>query len=292
MKDVIAAAGLPLTASSRLLEGNIAAGDATVWRLLREQGAVLMGHAHTDEFGLTTTCPQVGNPWDSTAIVGGSSGGSAAVVAARFAPPALGADTGGSLRIPDSRREVSAIKPSFGRVSKYGVIPVSWTTDHVGTRGHGIADAALLLSAIAGGDPQDPVTLAAPPPPGSPSVSNSAGGPGRKPSSSRSAWSCRPQTRSGARPRHCTPRPAPSRPRISPPPDLVRVRQIPTPPFPPSPSCRARPDRRSGSQASFSILAASSAPVSGSRAMTAMVSSPAIVPTTYGRAARSSALAR
>lgn len=167
MKDVIAAAGLPLTASSRLLEGNIAAGDATVWRWLREQGAVLMGHVHTDEFGLTTTCPQVGNPWDPTAIVGGSSGGSAAVVAARFAPLALGADTGGSLRIPASRCGVSAIKPTFGRVSKYGVIPVSWTKDHVGAMGRGIADAALLLSAIAGVDPQDPVTVAAPPlPPG------------------------------------------------------------------------------------------------------------------------------
>ncbi len=163
MKDVIAAAGLPLTASSRLLEGNIAAGDATVWRSLREQGAVLIGHAHTDEFGLTTTCPQVGNPWDPTAIVGGSSGGSAAVVAARFAPLALGVDTGGSLRIPASRCGVSAIKPTFGRVSKYGVIPVSWSKDHVGTMGQGIADAALLLSAIAGADRRDPVTLAAPP---------------------------------------------------------------------------------------------------------------------------------
>ncbi|GAB2717411.1 amidase [Nocardia thraciensis] len=166
VKDLYAVAGLPVTASSRILDGNIAADDATVWRRLRDSGAVLIGHVHNDEFGITTSTLQVGNPWNTSETVGGSSGGSAAALAARFAPLAIGTDTGGSLRIPASRCGVSAIKPTFGRCSKYGVIPVVWTRDHPGPMGRSIADASLLLNHMAGADPSDPVTAIAPPMPG------------------------------------------------------------------------------------------------------------------------------
>ncbi|WP_098701133.1 amidase [Nocardia farcinica] len=163
VKDLYAVAGLPLTASSRVLDGNIAAGDATVWRRLREHGAVLLGHTHTDEFAIMTATPQVGNPWKTDDTAGGSSGGSAAALAARYAPLALGTDTGGSARLPASRCGVSAIKPTFGRCSKYGVIPVMWTRDHPAAMGRTLADAALLLSFMAGADANDPVTGTAPP---------------------------------------------------------------------------------------------------------------------------------
>src|SRR5690606_19139585 len=120
VKDLYAVAGLPLTASSRILEHNVASGDSTVCRKLRDNGAVLMGHARLDEFALLTATPQVGNPWNIADTVGVSSGGSAAVLAARCAPLALGTDTGGSARLPASRCGISAIKPTFGRCSNYG----------------------------------------------------------------------------------------------------------------------------------------------------------------------------
>ncbi|MBO0853510.1 MAG: amidase [Nocardia sp.] len=163
LKNLFAVGGLPLTASSRVLEGNIAAGDATVWQRLRDSGAVLMGHVHTDEFAIGMVTPQVGNPWDTGASVGGSSGGSAAAVAARFSPLAVGTDTGGSIRVPASRAGISAIKPTFGQVSTFGLIPLSRSRDHVGFMGRSIAEAALLMSATAGPDPRDPSTLAAAP---------------------------------------------------------------------------------------------------------------------------------
>lgn len=163
VKDLFAVAGLPLTASSRILEGNIAAGDSTIWRRLQDSGAVLPGHVRLDEFALLTATPQVGNPWQIGDTVGGSSGGSAAVLAARFAPLALGTDTGGSARLPASRCGVSAIKPTFGRCSRYGVIPVMWTRDQPAPMGRSLGDAALLLSFMAGIDANDPVTAAAPP---------------------------------------------------------------------------------------------------------------------------------
>lgn len=162
VKDLFAVGGLPLTASSQILEHNIAAGDSTIWRRLRDSGAVLIGHTHTDEFAIMTATPQVGNPWKLDESVGGSSGGSAAVLAARFAPLALGTDTGGSARLPASRCGVSAIKPTFGRCSRYGVIPVMWSRDHPAPMGRSLADATLLFDAIAGPDLHDPVTQLAP----------------------------------------------------------------------------------------------------------------------------------
>lgn len=162
LKDLFAVAGLPLTASSRVLEGNIAAGDSTVWRRLRDAGMVLLGHAHTDEFAIGIATVQVGNPWNTEYSPGGSSGGSAAVLAARFVPLATGTDTGGSLRLPASACGITSIKPTFGRCSTRGVIPLTWTRDHAGPMGRSVADAALLLGHMAGADPDDPTTSVGP----------------------------------------------------------------------------------------------------------------------------------
>lgn len=162
LKDLFAVSGLPLTASSRVLEGNIAAGHSEVWRRLAAAGVVLMGHAHTDEFAIGVATPQVGNPWNPVMSAGGSSGGTAAALAARFAPLGIGSDTGGSVRLPASACGVSSIKPTYGRISSHGMIPLTWTRDHVGPMGRSLADASLLLSVLAGEDPRDPVTALGP----------------------------------------------------------------------------------------------------------------------------------
>lgn len=165
LKDTFAVSGLPVTASSRVLEGNIAAGDSTVWRRLSEAGMVLMGHAHCDEFAIGLATAQVGNPWNPEYSSGGSSGGSAAVLAARFSPLATGTDTGGSLRLPASASGITSVKPTFGRCSTYGTIPLNWTRDHTGPMARSAADASLLLSYMAGVDAHDPTTSVGPPVP-------------------------------------------------------------------------------------------------------------------------------
>jgi aspartyl-tRNA(Asn)/glutamyl-tRNA(Gln) amidotransferase subunit A len=165
LKDLFAVSGLPLTASSRVLEGNIAAGHSGVWSKLEDAGAVLMGHAHTDEFAIGVATPQVGNPWNTDMSPGGSSGGSAAVLAARFAPLAVGSDTGGSVRLPASACGVSSIKPTYGRITSHGMIPLTWTRDHVGPMGRSLADASLMLSTLATVDANDPITALGPPVP-------------------------------------------------------------------------------------------------------------------------------
>jgi aspartyl-tRNA(Asn)/glutamyl-tRNA(Gln) amidotransferase subunit A len=158
LKDLYAVAGLPLTASSKILEGNVAPGDSEVWRRLAGNGMVLVGHSHTDEFAFNAVTPQCGNPWDTTRITGGSSGGSAAALAARMVPAATGSDTLGSLRIPAAFCGVSSIKPTFGLVSAAGVIPLAWALDHCGPMARSVADCSLMLSAMAGADPADPST--------------------------------------------------------------------------------------------------------------------------------------
>jgi len=131
LKDLYAVAGLPLTASSRVLEGNVPAIDSTAWQRLREQGMVLLGHTHTHEFAAGGTTDQVGNPWAPERIVGGSSGGSAAALAAGMTPAALGTDTCGSLRIPSACCGTSTIMPSAGRLTLDGVIPLARTLDQL-----------------------------------------------------------------------------------------------------------------------------------------------------------------
>jgi aspartyl-tRNA(Asn)/glutamyl-tRNA(Gln) amidotransferase subunit A len=165
LKDLYAVGGLPLTASSRVLDGNVATGDSTVWARLRSAGMVLLGHTHTDEFAFGVGTPQTGNPWDPGRSPGGSSGGSGSAVGARMTPLATGTDTGGSLRSPASACGISSIKPTFGLVSAYGVIPLVWSRDHPGPMARSAADCALLLSYMAGRDPGDGASLAVPPPP-------------------------------------------------------------------------------------------------------------------------------
>ena len=142
-------AGLGLTASSRVLEGSVAAADSAVWRRLRGHGVVLAGHSHTHEFAAGGTTDQVGNPWAPDRIAGGSSGGSAAALAARMVPAAVGTDTAGSLRIPAALSGVCSIKPTYGRIPDDGCIPLSPTLDHPGPMARSVADASALLVALA-----------------------------------------------------------------------------------------------------------------------------------------------
>jgi aspartyl-tRNA(Asn)/glutamyl-tRNA(Gln) amidotransferase subunit A len=171
LKDLYAVKGLPVTASSKVLAGNIAAGNSTAWERLESAGMVLLGHTHTDEFAFLAVTPQCGNPWDTALITGGSSGGSAAALASRMVPGAMGSDTLGSLRIPAAFCGVSSIKPTFGLVSSYGVIPLAWALDHCGPMGRSVGDCSLMLSALAGEDDSDPSTdIAERPPPRYPTL--------------------------------------------------------------------------------------------------------------------------
>ena len=162
VKDLYGVAGLPLTASSRVLEGNVAGGDSTVWGRLRKEGMVLLGHTHTHEFAAGGTTDQVGNPHSLRLIAGGSSGGSAAALAARMTPAALGSDTCGSLRIPSACCGTCAIKPTHGRIPIDGIIPLAPTLDHAGPMARTIADCAALLAGMAAGGAA--VTPLMPPP--------------------------------------------------------------------------------------------------------------------------------
>src|ERR1700759_2550797 len=157
LKDLYGMEGLPLTASSRVLEGNVAGADAEGWARLRRQGMVALGHTHTHEFAAGGTTDQVGNPWALDRVVGGSSGGSAAALAAGMIPAALGSDTCGSLRIPSSCCGTSAIKPTHGLLSLEGIIPLAPTLDHPGPMARTIADCAALLAGMAAeGSPVKP----------------------------------------------------------------------------------------------------------------------------------------
>lgn len=158
VKDLFAVAGQPLTASSRVLESTVRAErDSTPWAALAAAGAVYAGHTHTHEFAAGGTTDQVGNPWNLAHSAGGSSGGSAAAVAAGMVPAALGTDTAGSVRIPAALCGVSSFKPSYGRVPMDGVIPLATSLDHVGPIARTLAECALLLprlsSATAARDP-------------------------------------------------------------------------------------------------------------------------------------------
>jgi aspartyl-tRNA(Asn)/glutamyl-tRNA(Gln) amidotransferase subunit A len=162
LKDLFGVAGLPLTASSRVLDGNVATEDATAWSRLSDRGIVLLGHTHTHEFAAGTTTDQVGNPWALERVAGGSSGGSAAALASRMAPAALGSDTCGSLRIPAACCGISSIKPTHGRVPIGGVIPLAPSLDHAGPMARTVADCAALLEAVAEDGPE--TTWLVPPP--------------------------------------------------------------------------------------------------------------------------------
>jgi aspartyl-tRNA(Asn)/glutamyl-tRNA(Gln) amidotransferase subunit A len=163
VKDLYAVEGLPLTASSRVLDAEIRAPkDSTAWAALRANEMVLLGHTHTHEFAAGGTTDQVGNPYDLNLIAGGSSGGSAAAVAARMTPVALGSDTCGSLRIPAACCGTCSIKPTHGRISLDGIVPLAASLDHPGPMARTVADCAAVLQAMATGTAA--VTPLMPPP--------------------------------------------------------------------------------------------------------------------------------
>ena len=164
LKDLIDTRGIRTTCGSRIRAEHVPVGDATVTARLRDAGALLLGKnaLHEFAFGVTTNNPHYGatrNPWGADRIPGGSSGGSGAAVAAGLGPASLGTDTGGSIRIPAALCGVVGLKPTYGRVSRHGVFPLSWTLDHIGPLTRTVEDAALVLQAIAGPDGGDPSTL-------------------------------------------------------------------------------------------------------------------------------------
>jgi len=129
IKDIIAVQGVRMTAGSQVLSDHIAQEDAAVVEQLRKAGAIIIGKTNTHEFAYGTYTPPTHNPWDLNRVPGGSSGGSAAAVAAQMCLGAIGSDTGGSIRIPAACCGITGLKPTYGRVSCYGVIPLSWSLD-------------------------------------------------------------------------------------------------------------------------------------------------------------------
>jgi aspartyl-tRNA(Asn)/glutamyl-tRNA(Gln) amidotransferase subunit A len=163
VKDLFATYGIRTTAGSRILATWIPDHDATVVRKLRDAGAVLLGKLGLHEFayGISSVNPHYGdvrNPWDTTKMPGGSSGGSAVAVVAGEAYGALGSDTGGSIRIPAALCGCVGLKPTYGRASLFGAVPLSWSLDHPGPLARTVRDVAVLTEAIAGYDPRDPAS--------------------------------------------------------------------------------------------------------------------------------------
>ena len=156
VKDLINTAGIATTSSSKVRANYVPDTDAAVVSSLAAAGMVLIGKTHTHEFAFGATTPTTRNPWDSTKVPGGSSGGSGALVGYGGALAALGSDTGGSIRIPAALCGTVGLKPTYGRVSRVGVASLSWSLDHVGPLTRNVTDAALVLNAIAGYDVRDP----------------------------------------------------------------------------------------------------------------------------------------
>lgn len=169
IKDILNVMGWPCTCGSRILKGYKALYDATAVARLRAAGAVFLGRTNMDEFAMGSTTENSAyqltkNPWSPDRVPGGSSGGSAAAVAAREAIAALGTDTGGSIRQPASFCGCVGLKPTYGRVSRYGLVAYASSLDQIGPITRNVRDAALLLGVISGHDPRDSTTLNAPVP--------------------------------------------------------------------------------------------------------------------------------
>jgi len=166
VKDCLSTAGVRTTCSSAILEKYVPPYDATVIGRLREAGAVLVGKQNMDEFGMGSSCENSAffnthNPWGLDRVPGGSSGGSAAAVAADMGLFSLGEDTGGSVRMPAGFCGITGLKPTYGLVSRYGLIALASSFDSIGPFAHDVHDAALVTQAIAGQDPRDSTSLAA-----------------------------------------------------------------------------------------------------------------------------------
>jgi len=162
-KDLFFTKGIRTTCGSKILSGFVPALDAAVIERLYSAGAILLGKLNMHEFayGTTSVNPHYGavhNPWDRERITGGSSGGSAAALSCSFVPLTLGTDTGGSIRIPSALCGTVGLKPTYGRISRYGVYPLCWSLDHPGPMAKSAADLAIAMNILAGHDPRDPST--------------------------------------------------------------------------------------------------------------------------------------
>jgi aspartyl-tRNA(Asn)/glutamyl-tRNA(Gln) amidotransferase subunit A len=157
-KDIYDVRGLPTTAASKVMAGYVAADDCTVAARLRQAGAICLGKLNTFEFasGSMDVYGTARNPWNPAMVPGGSSAGSGAALAAHLVTGATGSDTGGSIRNPAAFCGVVGLKPTYGRVSRAGIIPLSWSLDHAGPMARTVADTARLLQAMAGPDRRDP----------------------------------------------------------------------------------------------------------------------------------------
>jgi aspartyl-tRNA(Asn)/glutamyl-tRNA(Gln) amidotransferase subunit A len=170
LKDIFATKGIPTTVGSKILQGWIPPYDATLTARLKKAGIVILGKTNMDEFAMGSSTENsaygpTGNPWDLTRIPGGSGGGSAAALAAFEAPLAIGTDTGGSIRQPAAVTGTVGVKPTYGGVSRYGMVAFSSSLDQGGPCARTVLDAALLHEAIAGYDPLDSTSINAPVPP-------------------------------------------------------------------------------------------------------------------------------
>ena len=169
LKDVLAQKGVPTTAGSKILQGWLPPYDSTVVSKLKDAGVVIMGKTNMDEFAMGSSTENSGygptfNPWDLTRTPGGSSGGSAAAVSAFEAPLAIGSDTGGSIRQPAALTGIVGVRPTYGAVSRFGLIAYSSSLDQAGPFGRTVLDTALLHEVMAGHDPKDATSIKAPVP--------------------------------------------------------------------------------------------------------------------------------
>jgi len=163
LKDIFAVAGAPMTAASLIFRDVVSEEDSEVTRRLRAAGAIVLGtlNLHEIALGATGINPHTGparNPWNTDHITGGSSSGAGAAVAAGLCFAGMGTDTGGSIRIPAALCGIAGLKPTFGRVSRRGLLPLSWSLDHAGPLTRNVEDAAIVLQAIAGNDAGDPAS--------------------------------------------------------------------------------------------------------------------------------------